>query len=92
MAGGVALGFLSHLVLDELYSVEFSGIRLRLNQAAGSAFKLFGKSVLPNLIAYSLLAALTYTILIDVGILNEPNVAGKAGLLRQAVEQAPDRR
>src|SRR5262249_36206144 len=37
LAGGVMLGFLSHLVLDELYSVDFTGVRLRLNRYAGSA-------------------------------------------------------
>src|SRR5205085_11873457 len=37
VAGGVMLGFLSHLVLDELYSVDFMGARIRLNKFAGSA-------------------------------------------------------
>src|ERR1051326_2514152 len=35
MAAGIGLGFLSHLVLDELYAVEWSGVRVRLNKAAG---------------------------------------------------------
>ena len=70
MAGGAALGFLSHLLLDELYSVEWTGIRLKLNQAAGSAVKLFGNNLYANIVAYALLATVTYTTLVDVGILN----------------------
>lgn len=82
MAGGVALGFFSHLLLDELYSVEWTGIRLRLNQAAGSALKLFGKSFLPNVVCYGLLCALTYFTLIDVGLLERPSKP--AGILQRA--------
>lgn len=81
MAGGVALGFFSHLLLDELYSVQWTGIRLRLNQAAGSALKLFGKSFLPNLITYGLLSALTYVTLLDVGLMDRPH---KPAFLRRA--------
>src|SRR5262249_18761734 len=44
LAGGVMLGFLSHLVLDEAYSVDFTGARLRLNRYAGSALKLASRS------------------------------------------------
>ncbi len=49
-AAAVVLGYLSHLLLDELYSVEWKGIRIRLNKFAGSAFKLFGEEFLPNVI------------------------------------------
>jgi membrane-bound metal-dependent hydrolase YbcI (DUF457 family) len=37
LAGGVMLGFLSHLVLDELCSVKVKGVGVHLNKAAGSA-------------------------------------------------------
>ena len=53
MGSGVALGFLSHLVLDEMYSVEWTGIRLKLNKAAGSAMKVVGKKLMPNVITYA---------------------------------------
>ena len=37
MAGGAAVGFFSHLVLDEIYAVEWNGAHVRLNKFAGSA-------------------------------------------------------
>ena len=60
LACGVMLGFLSHLVLDELYSVDFMGVKLRLNKFAGSALKLTSKSWTANLTCYSILAVLAY--------------------------------
>jgi hypothetical protein len=44
LAGGVMLGFLSHLALDELYSVDFMGVAVRLKSSAGSALKLYSPS------------------------------------------------
>jgi len=72
MAGAVAAGFLSHLILDEIYAVEWTGIRLRLNKYAGSAMKLFGPRFFPNVFTWSLLAVLTYMSLMDVGLLRQP--------------------
>jgi membrane-bound metal-dependent hydrolase YbcI (DUF457 family) len=72
MAGGVALGFFSHLLLDEIYSVEWSGVHVRLNKFAGSALKFVGKSFLPNLLTYSLLMVLTYASLVQAKVLAPP--------------------
>lgn len=58
LAVGVMLGFLSHLVLDELYSVDFMGVRLQLNKYAGSAVKLYSKSWFATLTTYLVLALL----------------------------------
>jgi hypothetical protein len=60
VAGGVMIGFLSHLVLDELYSVDFMGVGIRLNKYAGSALKLASASRTATLAAYVLLAGLGY--------------------------------
>jgi membrane-bound metal-dependent hydrolase YbcI (DUF457 family) len=61
LAGGVMLGFLSHLVLDEVYSVDFSGRRLlRLNKYAGTAVKLYSPSWIATLTCYTLLASLAW--------------------------------
>jgi hypothetical protein len=60
VAGGVMIGFLSHLVLDELYSVDFMGVGIRLNKYAGSALKLASASRSATLTAYVLLAGLGY--------------------------------
>jgi len=75
MAGGVAAGFLSHLILDELYAVEWTGIRLRLNRYAGSALKLVGPRIIPNLCTYALLVLLTYTVLVQSGVMSAESEA-----------------
>jgi membrane-bound metal-dependent hydrolase YbcI (DUF457 family) len=58
LAGGVMLGFLSHLVLDEVYSVDFNGVRLKLKTSAGSALKLFSPSFVGTTVCYTVLGAL----------------------------------
>src|SRR5262249_23133994 len=65
LAGGVMLGFLSHLVLDEICSVDFMGLRLHLNKYAGSALKLPSPSWPATVAAYLLLALLGYLAWID---------------------------
>lgn len=92
MAGGVALGFLSHLLLDELYSVEWSGLRLRLNQAAGSALKLAGRNFFPNVVTYALLTVLTYATLVQIGWVEDPEWKPGANVLQQATEPGSQRR
>jgi hypothetical protein len=67
LAGGVMLGFLSHLVLDELYSVDFTGVRPRLNRYAGSALKLASPSWVATLNTYVVLCALGFLAWIDAG-------------------------
>jgi membrane-bound metal-dependent hydrolase YbcI (DUF457 family) len=72
MAGGVALGFFSHLLLDEVYSVQWSGVRLKLKKSAGSALKFFGDAPIPNMITYLLLIGLSYLMLTHAGIIAAP--------------------
>lgn len=64
LSGAVMLGYLSHLVLDEIYSVDFMGARLHLNKYAGSALKLFSKSWPATLGTYLLLAFLAWRALL----------------------------
>jgi hypothetical protein len=68
LAGGVMIGFLSHLVLDELFSVDFMGLRPRLKKSAGSALKLASTSWPATLTCYFLLAALGYLTWRDMGL------------------------
>jgi membrane-bound metal-dependent hydrolase YbcI (DUF457 family) len=58
LAGGVMLGFLSHLILDEIWSVGFDGVLPKLKSSAGSAIKLFSSSVWGTSVCYGLLGAL----------------------------------
>lgn len=60
LSGGVMLGFLSHLVLDEIYAVNISGIRIKFNQFAGSALKFFSPSYSATITTYLILFALGY--------------------------------
>jgi hypothetical protein len=60
LAGAVMLGFLSHLVLDEIYSVDFMGVAVRFNKYAGSAVKFASSSWLATLTCYAILLALCY--------------------------------
>ncbi len=58
IAGGVAVGFLSHLVLDELYSVDFMGAKIKLNKFAGSTLKFWSPSARATFVTYLLLFGL----------------------------------
>jgi membrane-bound metal-dependent hydrolase YbcI (DUF457 family) len=60
LAVGMMLGFLSHLILDELFSVDFMGLTIRLNKYAGSALKFVSPSWIATLTTYALLAMLGY--------------------------------
>jgi membrane-bound metal-dependent hydrolase YbcI (DUF457 family) len=64
-AGGVVLGYLSHLLLDELYSIEWHKGRLRLKSSFGTALKLFGRGWGPNLLVYAGLLLLAAVILFE---------------------------
>ncbi|MGF1579049.1 MAG: metal-dependent hydrolase [Gemmataceae bacterium] len=60
LAIGTMLGFLSHLILDELYSVDFNGLQIKLNKYAGSALKFFSSSWVANAVCYLILGALGF--------------------------------
>lgn len=64
-AGGVMLGFLSHLVLDEIYSVGFNGMRIKLKASAGSAVKFVSPSMGATAVCYALLGGLLYLSFLD---------------------------
>ncbi len=57
-AGALALGYMSHLMLDEIYSIEVRRGRFRLKKSFGTATKLWGKNIWSNLSTYAKLAVL----------------------------------
>lgn len=67
-AGGVLLGFLSHLVLDEIYAVQWKGGRWRFKKSFGTALKLWGDDRWANFSTYAKL------FLVAMMILGEPTV------------------
>jgi len=61
------LGYVSHLLLDELYSIEWHRGRLRLKRTFGSALKLIGKHWWPNISTFAKLIVLTYLVFKEPG-------------------------
>jgi hypothetical protein len=82
-AGAVLLGYLSHLVLDEIYSVEFARGRFRLKRSFGTALKWWGKSLWANVSMYAKL------ILVAAAILSEPAVMERFGTEPLVVIRGP---
>jgi hypothetical protein len=67
-AGGVAAGFMSHLILDEIYAVEWKGGRWRFKKSFGTAIKFWGDDGWSNFTTYAKLA------IVAMVILGEPTV------------------
>jgi hypothetical protein len=65
LAGGVMLGFLSHLVLDEIYSVDFRGMKVKLKSSAGTAVKFVSPSLAATTTCYAILGGLLYLAYLD---------------------------
>lgn len=61
MAAAVMVGFLSHLLLDEMCSVDLRGVRV--NRAFGTALKLWAPSPWSTLAVYALLGYLAWRII-----------------------------
>ena len=66
-ASGATLGYLIHLLLDEIWAVEFHGARFRLKKSFGTAMKLFGKAPSANSATWGLLFGLTFFAFNDQG-------------------------
>ncbi len=58
IAGAVVLGFLSHLVLDEIWAVRQGLFGPKVKKAFGTALKFAGPELWPNLVAYGIVIAL----------------------------------
>jgi hypothetical protein len=95
VAAGVALGFFSHLLLDEIYSVELSGVKVGLKKSSGTALKMFGEAFLPNVFSFALAGTLTYASLMDAGLIRDTSqevvpVPVRQSVLQQAEEPAAE--
>lgn len=61
----VVLGFISHLVLDEIYAVNWEGKLPSTKKSFGTALKFWGKDYWPNIATYAKLAILLVMIASD---------------------------
>lgn len=69
LAGGVLLGFLSHLVLDEIWSVKIGFGGVKIKSSAGSALKLFSKNKAATLFCWTVLVVCAYGISVKMKLL-----------------------
>jgi membrane-bound metal-dependent hydrolase YbcI (DUF457 family) len=67
----VVIGFLSHLILDEMWSVDFKRGRYAFKSSFGSALKLWGKERGPNLVAYSIMVFFAVLVYNDEGFMRK---------------------
>lgn len=71
---GVTIGFFSHLLLDELFAVDFRGLTPKLNQFAGSALKFASKSLWATGLTYVVLLVVSALVVLEVS----PSVGNRA--------------
>lgn len=89
LAIGVLVGVLSHLVLDEAYSMEWTGVRVKFNKAAGTALKFAGRNTVANVLAYAALFGVTWFTLNEAGWVERP--PGPEWLYQQATGESNPR-
>jgi hypothetical protein len=58
MASAVVIGFLTHLVLDEIWSVRLGMFGPKFKKSFGTALKFLGPDIWPNLATYGMAGAL----------------------------------
>jgi membrane-bound metal-dependent hydrolase YbcI (DUF457 family) len=66
----VVVGFLVHLVLDEIWALDFRHGRFRIKKSFGTALKFFGEDLWINIAVYAALAFLIYIAWGDYEILD----------------------
>ena len=68
-AWAIVVGFVSHLILDEVYAVDWSGKKIRIKKSFGTAMKWFSSSTAANISAYGQLALLVLLALSDSSLM-----------------------
>ncbi|MFO0942222.1 MAG: metal-dependent hydrolase [Pirellulales bacterium] len=75
---GVVLGFMSHLILDEIWSIDFRGGSYKFKSSFGTAIKFWGGSRFANVVTYAKLAIIGTLVWQDQGFMAkyhmDPNV------------------
>jgi hypothetical protein len=70
MVAAVCFGFFIHLLLDEIYSVEWDG-RPHVKKSFGTAMKFVGDNWWANATCYGKLIVLTYFVLVDPSVVHQ---------------------
>lgn len=78
---GVVVGFMSHLILDEIWSVQVGAGGVKIKKSFGTALKFFGPKPLANLSAYGKLA------FVALLLPNDPMVLDQFGIGREDLPQ-----
>ncbi|MFN3191877.1 MAG: metal-dependent hydrolase [Aureliella sp.] len=68
---GVILGFLSHLILDEIWSIDYRGGSFRFKKSFGTALKLWSKDRWANYVTYGKLAVVCLLVWQDEGFMSQ---------------------
>jgi hypothetical protein len=89
-AGAVVIGYLSHLMLDEIYSVTWRLGVPRLKSSFGTAMKLFGQSGWANLSTYGKLALLSALIFYEPQWSQMPQRPGSPPSVQQSASHVVD--
>jgi membrane-bound metal-dependent hydrolase YbcI (DUF457 family) len=89
VGAAVTLGYLTHLLLDEIYSIEWNH-GLRLKSSFGTALKLFGHGAWGNLTTYAKLAILSAAILFEPQWPVPPTQPGASPAARQTATRLID--
>lgn len=66
----VFVGFMSHILLDEIWSIEYRRGRYLFKHSFGTALKFWSQNRTANLFCYSLLALLCFVAYQDEGLMN----------------------
>lgn len=87
-SGAIFAGFMSHLILDEIYSVEWKSGAWHLKKSSGTAFKLWGEDSWANFSCYAKLVVVAGIILGEPSVMEQiqarnPDMASRYQQLRQ---------
>lgn len=89
-ASGLALGFFSHLLLDEIWAIEWGWTGFRFKKSFGTAMKFFGQKLGANSAAYGVLILLSVLVLQNLGMMSDtPPVAEKLDTVVERVTARP---
>jgi len=89
----VFIGFMSHLILDEIWSIERTKLGFRFKKSSGTAMKIYGKNLWGNVSVYAKLFLVSYLVLVDSSFVHEqfhPHHGGTHASPGQIAEDVKD--